>query len=303
VLSAGYNGGIPMIFQQLINGLTLGSTYALTAVGYSMVFGILQLVNFAHGSVYMVGAFLTLIFLTALKLNFIVSFLLSIILTGLLGILLDKVALYPLRKRNAPKVTALISTIGVSIFLQNLVMIVWGSETKNFPLVINLGAVEMLGTKISILQIIIFSICLVLMAGLNIMIQKTKIGKAMRATEQNPDAAKLMGIDVNLVIMITFFIGSALASVAGTMVGMYYQSIDPYIGYMAGLKAFAAAVLGGIGVLPGAIVGGLLIGVIETLAAGYINAGYRDAIAFAVLVIMLIVKPAGLLGKQALKKV
>jgi branched-chain amino acid transport system permease protein len=292
-----------MIFQQLINGLTLGSTYALTAVGYSMVFGILQLVNFAHGSVYMVGAFLTLIFLTALKLNFFMSFLLSIILTGVLGILIDKIALYPLRKRNAPKVTALISTIGVSIFLQNLVMIVWGSETKNFPLVINLGAVEILGTKISILQIIIFSICLLLMAGLNIMIQRTKIGKAMRATEQNPEAAKLMGIDVNLVIMITFFIGSALASVAGTMVGMYYQTIDPYIGYMAGLKAFAAAVLGGIGVLPGAIVGGLLIGVIETLAAGYINAGYRDAIAFAVLVIMLIVKPAGLLGKQALKKV
>lgn len=292
-----------MIFQQLINGLTLGSTYALTAVGYSMVFGILQLVNFAHGSVYMVGAFLTLIFFTALKLNFFVSFLLSIILTGVLGIVLDKVALYPLRKRNAPKVTALISTIGVSIFLQNLVMIVWGSETKNFPLVINLGAVEVFGTKISILQILIFLICLVIMAGLNIMIQKTKIGKAMRATEQNPEAAKLMGIDVNLVIMITFFIGSALASVAGTMVGMYYQTIDPYIGYMAGLKAFAAAVLGGIGVLPGAIVGGLLIGVIETLAAGYISAGYRDAIAFAVLVIMLIVKPAGLLGKQAVKKV
>lgn len=292
-----------MIFQQLINGLTLGSTYALTAVGYSLVFGILQLVNFAHGSVYMVGAFLTLIFFTALKLNFFVSFLLSIILTGVLGIVLDKVALYPLRKRNAPKVTALISTIGVSIFLQNLVMIVWGSETKNFPLVINLGAVEIFGTKISVLQILIFSICLVIMAGLNIMIQKTKIGKAMRATEQNPEAAKLMGIDVNLVIMITFFIGSALASVAGTMVGMYYQTIDPYIGYMAGLKAFAAAVLGGIGVLPGAIVGGLLIGVIETLAAGYINAGYRDAIAFAVLVIMLIVKPAGLLGKQAVKKV
>jgi branched-chain amino acid transport system permease protein len=302
-MSANKNGGIPMIFQQLINGLTLGSTYALTAVGYSMVFGILQLVNFAHGSVYMVGAFLTLIFFTALKLNFFVSFLLSIILTGVLGIVLDKVALYPLRKRNAPKVTALISTIGVSIFLQNLVMIVWGSETKNFPLVINLGAVEVLGTKISILQILIFSICLVIMAGLNIMIQKTKIGKAMRATEQNPEAAKLMGIDVNLVIMITFFIGSALASVAGTMVGMYYQTIDPYIGYMAGLKAFAAAVLGGIGVLPGAIVGGLLIGVIETLAAGYINAGYRDAIAFAVLVIMLIVKPAGLLGKKAVKKV
>ncbi|MFT9493986.1 branched-chain amino acid ABC transporter permease [Anaerosolibacter sp.] len=292
-----------MIIQQLVNGLTLGSTYALTAVGYSMVFGILELVNFSHGSVYMVGAFLTLIFLTSLKLNFFVSFLLSIILTGLLGILIDKVSLYPLRRKNAPKVTALISTIGVSIFLQNLVMLVWGSETKNFPLVINPGAVEVMGVKISFLQMIIFSMCLVIMIGLNTMIQKTRIGKAMRATAQNAEAAKLMGIDINRVIMITFFIGSALASVAGTMVGMYYQTIDPYIGYMAGLKAFAAAVLGGIGVLPGAIVGGLLIGVIETLAAAYINSGYRDAIAFAVLVLMLVIKPAGLLGKQVSKKV
>ena len=292
-----------MILQQLINGLTLGSTYALTAVGYSMVFGILELVNFAHGSVYMVGAFLTLIFLTALKLNFFVSFMLSIILTGILGIAIDKFALYPLRKKNAPKVTALISTIGVSIFLQNLVMIVWGSETKNFPLVIDFGSIDFLGAKLSILQIMIFSMSLVTMIGLNIMIQKTKIGKAMRATAQNTEAAKLMGVNINTVIMTTFFIGSALASVAGTMVGMYYQTIDPYIGYMAGLKAFAAAVLGGIGVLPGAIIGGLLIGVTETLAAGYINSGYRDAIAFAILIFMLIIKPSGLLGKHNPKKV
>jgi branched-chain amino acid transport system permease protein len=292
-----------MIFQQLVNGLTLGSTYALTAVGYSMVFGILELVNFTHGSIYMVGAFLTLIFLTALKLNFFVSFLLSIILTGVLGILADRIALYPLRKRNAPKVTALISTIGVSIFLQNFVMLALGSETKNFPMAINFGSINVFSTKISVLQIIIFATSLVLMSGLNFLIQRTKIGKAMRATAQNSEAAKLMGIDVNVIIMITFFIGSALASVAGTMVGMYYQTVDPFIGYMAGLKAFAAAVLGGIGVLPGAMIGGLLIGVIETLAAGYISAGYRDAIAFAVLVLVLVVKPSGLLGKQAPKKV
>ncbi len=292
-----------MLFQQLINGLTLGSTYALTAVGYSMVFGILGLVNFSHGSVYTVGAFLTLIFFTALKFNFFVSFLLSIILTGLLGILIDRISLYPLRKRNAPKVTSLISTIGVSIFLQNLIMITWGSETKKFPLVINRGSINLFGANISTLQIMIFSMCIVLMVSLNIMIQKTRVGKAMRATAQNSKAAMLMGININAIIMITFFMGSSLASVAGTMVGMYYQTIDPYIGYMAGLKAFAAAVLGGIGVLPGAIVGGLSIGVIEAIAAGYLNAGYRDAIAFAVLVLMLIVKPSGLLGKQASKKV
>lgn len=292
-----------MILQQLINGLTLGSTYALTAIGYTMVFGILELVNFSHGSVYMVGAFLTLIFITSFKLNFLISLLLSIVLTGILGVLVDKIALYPLRKKNSPKVTALISTIGVSIFLQNLVMIVWGSETKNFPLVIDLGSINFLSTKITYLQIIIFSICIFLMISLNILVHKTKIGKAMRATSQNMEAAKLMGVDVNLVIAMTFFIGAALASVAGTMVGMYYQTVDPSMGFMAGLKAFAAAVLGGIGVLPGAMIGGLLIGVIETLAAGYIHAGYRDAIAFAILVLVLLIKPSGLMGKKAPKKV
>lgn len=292
-----------MILQQLINGLTLGSTYALTAIGYTMVFGILELVNFSHGSVYMVGAFLTLIFITSFKLNFLISLLLSIVLTGILGVLVDKIALYPLRKKNSPKVTALISTIGVSIFLQNLVMIVWGSETKNFPLVIDLGSINFLSTKITYLQIIIFLICIFLMISLNILVHKTKIGKAMRATSQNMEAAKLMGVDVNLVIAMTFFIGAALASVAGTMVGMYYQTVDPSMGFMAGLKAFAAAVLGGIGVLPGAMIGGLLIGVIETLAAGYIHAGYRDAIAFAILVLVLLIKPSGLMGKKAPKKV
>lgn len=292
-----------MILQQLINGLTIGSTYALVAIGYSMVFGILELINFAHGSVYMVGAFITLMLLTAVNVNFFLSFALSIILTGLLGVAIDRAALYPLRKKDAPKITSLISTIGISIFLQNLAMIIWGSETKNFPLVIDLGSISIGNAKITYLQIIIFLICTLLMLSLQFMINKTKLGKAMRATAQNAEASKLMGINVSFIITMTFFIGSSLASVAGTMVGMYYQTVEPMMGFMVGMKAFAAAVLGGIGVLPGAMLGGVVIGVIETLAAAYIHSGYRDAVAFGILIVVLVIKPTGLLGKQVPKKV
>ena len=292
-----------MFIQQLINGITLGSTYALTAIGYTMVFGILELVNFSHGSVYMVGAFLCLVLITTFKINFFIAFAISIAITGILGVVIDRVALLPLRKRNAPKVTALISTIGVSIFLQNLVMLLWGSETKNFPLILNFGSIQIAGIKLSILQIIILLTSLVLMIGLTILIKKTKIGKAMRATAENMEAAKLMGINVDAIIAFTFFLGATLATVAGVMVGMYYQAVDPMMGFMVGLKAFSAAVLGGIGVLPGAMLGGLLIGITETLAAGYIHAGLRDAIGFTILIVVLLIKPTGLMGKQLQKKV
>lgn len=292
-----------MILQQLINGLTIGSTYALVAIGYTMVFGILELVNFSHGSVYMTGAFITLMLLTSVHMNFFLGFALSILVTGILGIIIDKIALYPLRKKDAPKVTSLISTIGVSIFLQNFIMMIWGSETKNFPMILDLGGINLGNAKLTYLQIIIFCICIFLMTGLQFIVNKTKIGKAMRATAQNTETSMLMGINVNMIISLTFFIGSALASVAGTMVGMYYQTVDPMMGFMVGMKAFAAAVLGGIGVLPGAMLGGIIIGVIETLAAAYIHAGYRDAIAFAILIIVLIIRPTGLMGKQAPKKV
>jgi branched-chain amino acid transport system permease protein len=292
-----------MVLQQLINGLTMGSIYALTAIGYTMVFGILELVNFAHGSVYMVGAFLTLAFVTSLGMNIGAALLLSVILTGLLGILVDKAALAPLRKKNTSKINALIGTIGISIFLQNLAMLVFGSETKNFPALITNGFVSLGSQKISYMQIIIFSVSLILMSGLSYFIKNSKLGKAMRATAQNMNAARLMGINVNMIISLTFFIGAALAAIAGTLVGAYYQNVDSTMGYMAGLKAFSAAVLGGIGELRGALVGGLLIGVIETFAAGYINAGYRDAIAFAVLILVLVIRPTGLFGKKAFKKV
>lgn len=292
-----------MFIQQMINGITLGSTYALTAIGYTMVFGILELVNFSHGTVYMFGAFICLMLMTVLGLNFYIAFGISIVLTGILGIAIDRIALLPLRKRNAPKVTALISTIGVSIFIQNLVMVLWGSETKNFPRVIATKHIQFESFRISHLQVIILATSLILMIGLTFLIKKTKIGKAMRATAQNIHVAKLMGINVDFVISFTFFLGATLATVAGVMVGMYYQSVDPMMGFMAGLKAFSAAVLGGIGILPGAVLGGLLIGVSETIAAGYIHSGYRDAIAFGILIAVLLIKPTGLLGKEVQKKV
>jgi branched-chain amino acid transport system permease protein len=251
----------------------------------------------------MVGAFLTLTFVTALRMNIIIALLLSILLTGILGIIVDKVAIAPLRKKNTPKINALIGTIGISIFLQNLVMLVFGSETKNFPMLIKNGFISFGNYKISHMQIIIFSISVLLMIGLSLFIRSSKLGKAMRAAAQNMNASRLMGINVNRIISLTFFIGAALAAIAGALVGAYYQNVDSTMGYMAGLKAFSAAVLGGIGEIKGAMIGGLLIGVIETFAAGYINAGYRDAIAFAVLILVLIVKPSGLLGKKAFKKV
>jgi len=292
-----------MFIQQLINGITLGSTYALTAIGYTMVFGILELVNFSHGSVYMVGAFLCLVLITSFNLGFFTAFAISLAVIGLLGVVIDRIALLPLRRRNAPKVTALISTIGVSIVLQNLIILIFGSQTKNFPLLMNFPSIQMGAFRLSALQLVILTASIVLMIGLTVLIKKTKIGKAMRATAENMEAAKLMGINVDFIIGFTFFLGASLATVAGVMVGAYYQAIDPMMGFMAGLKAFAAAVLGGIGVLPGAMLGGLLIGVSETMAAGYVHAGLRDAIGFAILITVLLIKPTGLLGKKTQKKV
>jgi branched-chain amino acid transport system permease protein len=286
-----------MFIQQIINGLTIGTMYALCAAGYSMVFGILQFVNFAHGSVYMLGAFLTLTFVTTANLSFPIGFILSIIATGLVGVIMDRTAYYPIRRKGMPKMNLLIGTIGVSIFLQNLAMIVFGPETRNFPEMLELGNSVIFGVSISNLQVMIFIVTALIIAVLQFIVKKTRIGKAMRATAQNTEATKLMGVNVNRVVQVVFFIGSALACVAGTLVGMYYQTVDPWMGFMAGLKAFASAVLGGIGVLEGAMVGGLIIGVVETLAAGYIHAGYRDAIAFAVLILVLLVKPTGLMGK------
>lgn len=291
-----------MFFQQVVNGLTIGSMYALVAIGYTMVFGVLKLVNFSHGSVFMVGAYLTLQFSLALNGNFFLAAALSMVFTGVLGMLIDRVALRRLRVKKADRITALISTLGVGTILDNAVMIAFGSETKAFPNVLKLGKFTVGSTVISWVQIVILVLALALMAVMSIVVYRTKMGRAMRATSQNADAAKLMGINVNQVIAFTFFVGSLLASVAGTMYGMYYEAIDPMMGSVISMKTFACVVLGGVGVLPGAMLGGLTIGVVEAVGASYISSGYRDAIAFAILILVLVLRPQGILGKKIADK-
>lgn len=291
-----------MFFQQVVNGLTIGSMYALVAIGYTMVFGVLKLVNFSHGSVFMVGAYLTLQLSLALGGHFFLAAALSLVLTGVLGVAIDRLALRRLRVKKADRITALISTLGVGTILDNAIMIGFGSETKAFPNVLELGSFTIGNTVVSWVQIIIFVLSLLLMGVMSIVVYRTKMGRAMRATSQNADAAKLMGINVNMIVAFTFFVGSLLASVAGTMYGMYYEAIDPLIGSVMSMKTFACVVLGGVGELPGAMIGGLLIGVVEAIGASYISSGYRDAIAFAILILVLILRPQGLLGKKVADK-
>lgn len=291
-----------MFWQQLMNGLTLGSTYALIALGYTMVYGIVQLINFAHGEIYMFGAFAGLYLVLNYDVNIFVAMLGAMAFCMLMGILVEKIAYRPLRKSS--RLSALISAIGVSIFLSTLMVLMQGPNTTAYPADVfpsvsyNIGSVQF-----SSQQILILVVTALLMVGLHFLVQKTKIGKAMRACSQDTDAAQLMGINVDRVISFTFALGSALAAAGGVMVGIYYNSVDPYMGTMAGLKAFSAAVLGGIGSIPGAMVGGLALGIMENFGIAYLSSSYKDAIAFGILILVLIVRPQGLLGKPVSKKV
>ena len=275
---------------QLFNGLTLGMAYALIAVGYSMVFGILRLVNFSHGSVYAFGAHAALLFV-GFQFGLLPAAILSLLLTGVLGVLIDKTALEPLRKKGSVPVASLITTIGISNIIQNLLTVYFGSERKSFPAVFDFGSFKIGDITVTSKQICMCLVSLVLMAILVIIVQKTKVGLAMRATEQNSKAANMMGVNVNFVISFTFFIAGVSASIAGVLIGGYYEVVYPTMGFMAGLKAFAAAVLGGIGSLPGAIVGGLVIGISESMAATFLGSTWRDCMAFVILIIVLLVKP------------
>lgn len=291
-----------MILQQLTNGITIGMVYALIAVGYSLVFGILRLVNFSHGSIYAFGAHMAMIFV-GMKFGIFPSLMISIVLTGMLGILIDKFGLAPLRAKNSKDIAALITTIGISYIIQNLLMIAFGSETKFFPKLFDYGNFNIGSVTISSVQLCIFVVSLVLLLLLTYIIKGTKMGLAMRAVEQNRKAAYLMGIDVNKVISFTFFLGGASAAIAGTLISGLYQVVYPNMGFLAGLKAFSAAVLGGIGILYGSIVGGLVVGISECFAASLLGGTYRDAVAFIILIIVLIVKPHGLFGKKDITKV
>jgi len=295
-----------MFLQQLLNGLTIGSTYALVTMGFTMIYSVLELTNFAHSSFYMLGAYITLTTMSIMRASpssFFIALLLSIITCGLLGTLMDKIALKPIRDRKGAAIAALLSTVGVQTFINNAILVIFGSESKPLPDVLGLGRYRLNGMVISGTQILIFSMAIILMLILSFIVYKTKLGSAMRAISQNSDAAKLMGINVNWIITFTFFISTVASSLAGTMVGVYYQTVDIMMAASVGSKAFAAAILGGMGSLPGAVLGGFLIGVVETLVAGYISSGYRDAIAFAILIIVLTVKPTGLFGLKHTNKV
>ena len=283
--------------QQLINGLALGSVYALLALGYTMVYGIIQLINFAHGEIYMIGAFAGFYSATTLKLPLIPTLLVAMAVSSLAGIIIEKIAYKPLR--NSPRITLLITAIGVSLLLQNSMRILVGSDPKPFPDLINAGALNIGAVQIQWKTILMFLVSALLVIVLQFIVYKTKLGKAMRAASQDIEAASLMGINVNNTISFTFALGSALAGIAGVLVAISYPSITPYIGVMPGLKSFVAAVLGGIGSIPGALVGGLLIGILETLSKAYISTSFSDAIVFGILILILLIKPSGLLGKKA----
>jgi len=275
-------------------------------MGFTMIYSVLELTNFAHSSFYMLGAYITLTTMSIMRASpssFFIALLLSIITCGLLGTLMDKIALKPIRDRKGAAIAALLSTVGVQTFINNAILVIFGSESKPLPDVLGLGRYRLNGMVISGTQILIFSMAIILMLILSFIVYKTKLGSAMRAISQNSDAAKLMGINVNWIITFTFFISTVASSLAGTMVGVYYQTVDIMMAASVGSKAFAAAILGGMGSLPGAVLGGFLIGVVETLVAGYISSGYRDAIAFAILIIVLTVKPTGLFGLKHTNKV
>lgn len=305
----------PYFLQQLINGLTLGSIYGLIAIGYTMVYGIIGMVNFAHGDVYMIGAFQAMIVLllcgtlgiTWVPLQLLLMLIVAMVLTAAYGWTVERIAYRPLR--GAPRLAPLITAIGMSIFLQNYVQLVQGPRPKPVESLIS-GGIPIMNrsdggfvVQLGYMQIIIILLTVALMAGFTLLITRTSLGRAQRACEQDMKMASLLGVNVDRTISMTFVMGAGLAAIAGSMVTLYYGNNDFYMGFLAGIKAFTAAVLGGIGSLPGAMLGGILLGLIEALWSAYFSAEYKDVAAFGVLVLVLIFRPTGLLGRPEVEKV
>ena len=289
------------LIETLISGLSLGSIYALMALGYTMVYGIAKMLNFAHGDIIMVGAYAVVTSVLTLGMPPLVAILISIAICALLGITVEFLAYRPLRQ--APPLAVLITAIGVSYLLQNLALLIYGSEQKAFPVLFTIPSVELGGVYIDGITIATMAVTAIIMVGLSLFINRTRMGKAMRAVSEDKEAAELMGISVNRTITVTFAIGSALAAIAGVLLCSFNTSLMPTTGSMPGIKAFTAAVFGGIGSIPGAFLGGLLLGIIEALAKAYISTQLANSIVFAVLIVVLLVKPAGLLGKIVPEKV
>ena len=292
---------IQQFAQQIINGVSLGSIYALIALGYTMIYGIIKLINFAHGDIYMVGAYIGYVATSKMGLPFVPALLIAMLGAAITGIIIERIAYRPMR--YAPRIAALITAIGVSFFLENVMILFVTPQPRTFPAVFNATVYHIGGLVINNQQIIILISALVLMVALTYIVNNTKIGKAMRAVSFDADAARLMGINIDRVISMTFALGSALAAAAGVLVGIYYNSIDPLMGMMPGIKAFIAAVVGGIGILPCAMLGGIIMGLVEAMVSGFFSSTYRDAAAFAILILILLYKPTGLLGKNVKEKV
>ena len=291
------------ILQYLINGISIGSVYAIIALGYTMVYGIAKMLNFAHGDVIMVGAYISFCVTNYLGLPSFVSVLAAVVVCTVLGIVIEGLAYKPLR--GTPSLAVLITAIGVSYFLQNAAQLIWSSSPKNFTSVVTMDPIVLMEGKLVITGEVLLTVaaCIVVMVGLTLFTSKTRTGKAMRAVSEDRDAAQLMGINVNRTISTTFAIGSALAAIAGVLLCSTVPTLMPTTGSMPGIRAFTAAVFGGIGSIPGAMLGGVLLGIIETFSKAYLSTQFSDAIVFSVLIIILLVKPAGLLGKQIQEKV
>ena len=287
----------------LINGISLGSVYAIIALGYTMVYGIAKMLNFAHGDVIMIGAYISFCVTSYLGLPAWVSVIAAVAVCTILGIVIEGLAYKPLR--GTPSLAVLITAIGVSYFLQNAAQLIWSSSPKNFTSVVTMKPISLMEGKIVITGEVLLTVavCILVMVGLTLFTGKTRTGKAMRAVSEDRDAAQLMGINVNQTISTTFAIGSALAAVAGVLLCSTVPTLQPTTGSMPGIRAFTAAVFGGIGSIPGAMLGGILLGIIETFSKAYLSTQFSDAIVFSVLIIILLVKPAGLLGKQIQEKV
>jgi len=289
--------------QQVVNGLQLGFVYALIALGYTMVYGIVRLINFAHGDVFMVGAFVGFFAIAVLGWGLVPAVVLAMLLCTVLGVSIERIAYRPLRR--APKIAALITAIGVSLFLEYFTSLkfVFGPDYRSFPRPIEVVNFEIGGVLLSNIQIIIIGVSILLLIVLQYIVQRTKLGLAMRAVSFDHDTARLMGVDVDFTISATFALGSMLAGAGGVLYAIAYPQINPFMGILPGLKAFVAAVLGGIGIIPGALLGALIMGQAETLTSGYVSTTLRDAVAFAILIIVLMVRPSGLLGKRGTEKV
>jgi len=295
--------------EQLVNGLAVGSIYALIALGYTMVYGVLKLINFAHGDLFTYGAYLGMTLLTSLALQDRLGvgpglLLLALMVMGLvavIGVVLERAAYRPVR--NSPRLSAVVSALGASVFLQNALMLIYGARYQVFPDLLPQTALDIFGLHVPLLRIAVVLASVAMMAVLVLFVQRTRLGAAIRATAIDPAAAQLMGIDVNRVIRLVFIIGPALGGAAGLLVGLTYGQISFTMGWIYGMKAFTAAILGGIGNIPGAMVGGLLLGVVEALGAAYLSVAWKDALAFLVLILILIVRPSGLLGERVADKV